>query len=157
MTSTRNSWLLFALAVACVGCGGGGGTSVTGPTSSTITAPPPSAGPPAGTSRWNFTYQAASAHTCPSAPQTPDDGGAVTLTVATDGRTLTLVGVAPPTLTVGTVNSDGAGGWSAQRGNITLAFRFSSATRADGTVVAANAIFTGGPPCSATWPIVLDR
>lgn len=163
MMSLSRTCFVLALAVAAASCGGGGGTSVTGPTPSTVTPPQVVTGPPQGASLWTFGYRTASAHTCPAVPQTPDDGGVVTLTLATDGRTLTLVGLAATAITVGTVNGDGAGGWSAQRTGqvpgslITLAFRFTNATHAEGTIVAANAIFTGGIPCSATWPIVLDR
>ena len=154
------------VAVVLAGCGGGGSSSVTGPSPVTTPSPTPTptvVGPPAGASQWTFAYRTASAHTCPATPQTPDDGGAVTVTLAADGRTLTLVGVSQATISIGTVTSDGAGGWTAQKPGqvpgslVSIAFRFSSATHADGTIVAANAIFTGGLPCSATWPIALDR
>lgn len=153
----RYLWPLVLVLAGAVGCagGGGGGASVTSPTSVV--------GPPAGASVWLFAYRAASTHTCPAPPQTPDDGGPVTLTLAGDGRTLGLVGLVPTAITIPSVAVDGGGNWTATRPGIppgsvvTIRFRFTTSTRADGTMVADRAIFTGGEPCSATWPISLDR
>jgi hypothetical protein len=57
-------------------------------------------------------------------------------------------GATPPTAVVGP--PAGASLW-------TFAYRTARAHTCPAAVVATNAIFTGGTPRSATWPIVLDR
>ena len=156
---------LLALALLVSACGGGGG--VTGPTPTAGLTPPAqnAVSPPTGATIWAFAYRTASTHTCPGPVQTPTDGGLVTMTVAPDGRSLSLSGLTEETITIPTVANDGSGQWvwqvsaTAPGSYVRIAFRFLTPVHAEGEVIANKTIASGigGETCSATWPIVLDR
>lgn len=162
----RHLTLLLVLALA-VACGGG----VAGPTPIAGGTPTPqnAVSPPAGATIWAFVYRPASTHTCPGpAVQTPDDGGLVTMTVAPDGRTLSLLGLTGTTISIPTVATDGAGNWvwqaaapppAAAGSYLRISFRFLTPLHAEGEVYAYKTILAdaSGGTCSATWPILLDR
>lgn len=151
---------LPVLALVVTACGGG----VAGPTPTSTSQNTVS--PPAGATIWAFAYRAASTHTCPGPVATPTDGGLVTMAVAPDGRTLSLLGLTETTISVPAVASDGAGKWVweqaapiAAGSYLRISFRFVTPLHAEGEVYAYKTILAdaSGGTCSATWPIVLDR
>lgn len=144
---------ILTLTIALAACGGGSSTSPTpvgAPSSGGVT-------PPAGTTTWRVTYRQATAFTCPAA--TPDSGSA-TMLVDPSGNTLVLTdqgtslgGGTTPTLVF---SRDGSGKyvWTDPTGVASISFGFVSQTHAEGN---ASRIASSGNPCSATWPILLDR
>ena len=95
----RRVMLLVVLAFVAAACRGGS-------TGTTPTPNPQNGSPPAGVTIWSFIYKPVSSHTCPGPPAIPNDGGTVTITLAPDGNTLSLVGVAQTTITVPTIAKD---------------------------------------------------
>lgn len=159
----RHLTLLLVLALVVAACGGG----VAGPTPIPGGTPTPqnAVSPPAGATIWAFVYRPASTHTCPGPVATPNDGGLVSMTVAPDGRTLSLLGLTETTISIPTVATDGAGRWvweqlgSTGGSYVRISFRFLTPLHAEGEVNAYKTILAdeSGGTCSATWPILLDR
>jgi len=151
---------LPVLAFVVTACGGG----VAGPTSTPT--PQNAVSPPSGATIWAFAYRPASTHTCPGPVATPTDGGLVTMTVAPDGRSLSLLGLTETTITIPAIANDGAGKWVWQEAApiaagsyLRISFTFLTPLHAEGEVLAFKTILAdaSGSTCSATWPIVLDR
>jgi hypothetical protein len=145
------------LVVVLAACGGGTsaptGVSASGGGGGTTGG----AAPPAGTTIWSLTYRPATVSTCPA--QTPDSGTA-SMTVDPSGNSLSLTDLGTSlgggTATTITFAKDATGSfvWVDPTGRATIAFRFATASRADGE---ARRLAVPSDPCSATWPLTLTR
>jgi hypothetical protein len=152
----KHTLSLALLALFVAACGGSGTT----PTDDDGVAAP------AGITNWLFAYKAATSHTCPGQPAIPTDGGPVIMSVAPDGRSLSLVGTTATTITIPLIGSDGSGNWRREEPSVIapgafvrISFKFSTSRLAQGEMVASKTILAdlSGNTCSATWPITLDR
>jgi len=132
----------FVLAAVLVACGGGG-TAPT-PVSTGAVSPPP------GTTTWLLVYKPATAQTCPNS--TPDTE-LVIMTVAPGGSSLVLASADGSERPI-QFNTDATGMYVWQEGPAGISFRFLTSTHGEG---AAHRDATPDLPCSATWPVVLDR
>jgi len=136
--------LTLSMLVAVLAACGGAGTAPT-----PVSTDTGGGSPPAGASTWLLAYRAATAQTCPNSIP---DAEMVIMTVAPGGSSLVLAAVdgSDPIL----FNRDATGMYVWLAGPAGISFRFLTSTHGEG---AAHRDATPDLPCSATWPVLLDR